>query len=88
MLPTIDVPKPIDEDDQYFTFQKDETVYKVEKEICRDIIKPNILKYEHQIPEIKEKLIYPYTNGITPLSLMEENVLKEKSIISGTYFVI
>lgn len=70
--------KPIDEDDQYFTFQKGETVYKVEKEICRDIIKPNILKYEHQIAEIKEKLIYPYTNGIIPLSLMKENILKEK----------
>ncbi|MEM8528746.1 MAG: N-6 DNA methylase [Bacteroidota bacterium] len=70
--------KPIEEDNQYFTFQKDGTTYKVEKEICRDIIKPNILKYEHQIPKIKEKLIYPYTNGITPLSLMEEPVLKQR----------
>jgi len=77
--------KPIEEDKQYFTFQKDGTIYKVEKEICRDIIKPNILKYEHQIPKIKEKVIYPYTNGITPLSLLEENVLKEKFPLAYKY---
>lgn len=77
--------KPIKEDKKYFTFQKDETIYKVEKGICRDIIKPNILKYEHQIPEIKEKVIYPYTNGITPLSLLKENVFKEKFPLAYKY---
>ena len=77
--------KPIEEDEQYFTFQKDGTIYKIEKGICRDIIKPNILKYEHQIPEIKEKVIYPYTNGITPLSLLKENVFKEKFPLAYKY---
>lgn len=77
--------KPIKEDEQYFTFQKDETIYKIEKDICRDIIKPNILKYEHQIPKIKEKVIYPYTNGITPLSIMEENVLQEQFPLAYKY---
>lgn len=77
--------KPIEEDSKYFTFQKDGTNYKVEKEICRDIIKPNILKYEYQIPDIKEKIIYPYTNGITPLSLMEEEVLKGKFPLAYKY---
>jgi adenine-specific DNA-methyltransferase len=49
---------------------------KLKKTICRDIIKPNILKYEHEIESVKEKLIYPYTNGINPLSLMNEKHLK------------
>lgn len=77
--------KPIEEDNQYFIFQKDEIIYKVEKEICRDIIKPNILKYEYQIPEIKEKVIYPYTNGITPLSLLKEDIFKEKFPLAYKY---
>jgi adenine-specific DNA-methyltransferase len=65
--------KPIDENKDFFFLEKDGKQYKIEKGICRDIIKPNILKHEHEIPKIKEQIIYPYTNGITPLSLMKES---------------
>jgi len=64
--------KPLEESDKYYHFEKSGAVYTVEKAICRDIIKPNILKFEHEIPEIQEKIIYPYTNGITLLSLLDE----------------
>jgi len=70
--------KPTKEDEKYFYIEKNGREYPVEKTICRDIIKPNILKYEHQISEIKEQLIYPYTNGIAPLSLIKEAVFEEK----------
>lgn len=68
--------KPIAENENYYTLIRNGKKFEIEKGICRDIIKPNILKYEHEIESIKEKLIYPYTNGITPLSLMKEEQLK------------
>lgn len=69
--------KPISETERYFILEQKGKKYEIEKGICRDIIKPNILKYEHEIETVKEKLIYPYTNGISPLSLMNEDYLKE-----------
>lgn len=68
--------KPISENIDYYILSRNGKNYEIEKGICRDIIKPNILKYEHEIESIKEKLIYPYTNGISPLSLMKEEQLK------------
>lgn len=70
--------RPIRETKHYFIFHKNGKEYMVEKNICRDIIKPNILKYEHEIEQVKEKLIYPYSNGIIPLRLMAEDQLKSK----------
>jgi adenine-specific DNA-methyltransferase len=69
--------KPVREYDSFFYLEKDKRIYKIEKEICRDIIKPNILKYEHEIPDVKEKLIYPYANGISPFSLIREDYFIE-----------
>jgi hypothetical protein len=69
--------KPENEDDKYYYFQKDGQEYKIEKGISRNIIKPNILKYEHEIPKLKEKLIYPYINGISPLTLMKEPYFRD-----------
>lgn len=69
--------KPILETENYYVFKQKGKKYEIEKQICRDIIKPNILKYEYEIELLKEKLIYPYTNGANPLSLMNEEFLKE-----------
>ena len=52
--------KPTHECDKYFYFLKDKQEYKVEKKICRDAIKPNILKSETKIKEFTEKLLFPY----------------------------
>jgi hypothetical protein len=70
--------RPERETKYFFFLRKNEKEYKIEKGLCRDIIKPNILKFEYEIEQIKEKLIYPYTNGITPLRLMDEDFFKEK----------
>jgi adenine-specific DNA-methyltransferase len=60
---------PENEDESYYHFCKDGVNYKVEKNICRDAIKPNILKKSSEIGLLKEKIIYPYipceTNDIT-----------------------
>lgn len=68
--------QPISETEEYFILDQNGKKYEIEKNICRDIIKPNILKHEQDIKTVKEKLIYPYTNGISPLTLMKEDYLK------------
>lgn len=52
--------KPKRIDDAYFYLSKNGAEYPIEKGICRDIIKPNILKNEAEIPEKEEKIISPY----------------------------
>ena len=68
--------KPLSETKDYYVLVQNGKQYKIEKKICRDIIKPNILKYEHEIESVKEKLIYPYSNGINSLSLINEKFFK------------
>lgn len=52
--------RPVREDSNYYYLQKNGKEYPIEKGICRDIIKPNILKSEAEIPQKEEKIIYPY----------------------------
>lgn len=68
--------KPVSETEEYFILDQNGKKYEIEKGICRDIIKPNILKHEYEIETVKEKVIYPYTNRISPPTLMNEKYLK------------
>ncbi|MDD7888000.1 hypothetical protein [Flavivirga sp. 57AJ16] len=52
--------KPIDEDDDFYYFEKDSVKFRVERSICRDAIKPNIIKDESDLEVFNEKLIFPY----------------------------
>lgn len=52
--------RPVREDTKYFYLYRDGYEYPIEKGICRNIIKPNILKTEDEIPEKEEKIISPY----------------------------
>src|SRR5690606_23415785 len=51
--------KTISEDEKYYYHQNGK-LHKIEKSICRDVIKPNKLKYEFEISELKEQIIFPY----------------------------
>jgi hypothetical protein len=51
--------KPVNEDENYFYHQNGK-LHKIEKGICRDVIKPNRLKTESEIPTLKEQIIFPY----------------------------
>ncbi len=68
--------KPIAENKNSYTLLRNGKKFEIEKSICRDIIKPNILKHENEIEAIKEKLIYPYKNNKSVLSLIIEKDLK------------
>jgi hypothetical protein len=52
---------PVREDYDYYYFEKDSTEYRIEKEVCRDAVKPNILKTEVDLETFNEKIIFPYT---------------------------
>lgn len=52
---------PIDEDRDYFYFDKNGKKYKVEKKLCRDIINANKVKNDSDFLTLKEKIIFPYT---------------------------
>lgn len=52
--------RPTKSDAQYHYLMRDGVEYPIEKAICRDIIKPNILKTEAEISEKEEKIISPY----------------------------
>ncbi|GHV15661.1 hypothetical protein FACS1894169_07770 [Bacteroidia bacterium] len=52
--------KPIDEDDRFYYFEKNSVRYRIERNICRDAIKPNILKDESDLERFMEKIIFPY----------------------------
>lgn len=52
--------RPVRTDDNYHYLVREGQEYAIEKGICRDIIKPNILKCEAEISEKEEKIISPY----------------------------
>ena len=62
----------------YYSQNKLGETFKIEKGICRDVIKPNTLKSEKEISNKIEKMLFPYSvsNGI--VKVMEEDVLKEQ----------
>ena len=52
--------RPIRSDEIYHYLIRNNVEYAIEKGVCRDIIKPNILKSEDEISEKEEKIISPY----------------------------
>ena len=79
--------KPIHEDDNFYYFDKDLNSYKVEKTICRDAIKPNILKDEDDITVYNEKLIFPYfTIDETNRDLFQQQPNRSVKVISEEVF--
>lgn len=58
---------PEKEDDAYFYFHLDGIEFSVEKGICKDIIKPNVLHSEEEIASIMEKVVFPYDENYNPI---------------------
>ena len=67
--------RPTRIDENYYYLLREGREYPIEKAICRDIIKPNILKTEAEIAEKEEKIITPYDDNT--------NVIKEDFFISN-----
>ena len=67
--------RPTRTDDNFYYLSREGREYPIEKAICRDIIKPNILKTEEEIAEKEEKIITPYDEN--------SNVIAEDFFISN-----
>jgi adenine-specific DNA-methyltransferase len=65
---------PIKEDNDFYYLQNG-SVYPIEKGICRDILNSNKLNTTDSFSKLKEKVIFPYDDGIKP-QLLKENYLK------------
>jgi methylase of polypeptide subunit release factors len=65
---------PIKEDNDFYYLQNG-SVYPIEKGICRDILNSNKLNSTDSFSKLKEKVIFPYDDGIKP-QLLKENFLK------------
>lgn len=66
--------KPTSEDNSFYYHKWNNEVYKIEKDLCKDIIKPNIIKSENDIDSKMEKIIFPYIDN----KLISENELVAK----------
>jgi hypothetical protein len=67
--------RPVDEDKNYFYLQNGSS-YKIEKEICKDIVNSNKLSREVSLNNLKEKVIFPYDQQEKP-KLLDEKLIKE-----------
>ncbi|WP_305951648.1 Eco57I restriction-modification methylase domain-containing protein [Emticicia oligotrophica] len=52
--------KPVKTNEKYFIIEKDGKKFEIEKSICREVIKPNTLKFESELDEHIEQIIFPY----------------------------
>ena len=55
---------PIGEDEAYYHLSKNGRVYRIEKDICRDIVNSNKFNSDVTLEKIKEKVIFPYRLGV------------------------
>ncbi len=67
--------RPVDEDKNFFYLQNG-SLYKIEKDICKDIVNSNKLSREISLNRLKEKVIFPYNQQEKP-KLLDEKFIKE-----------
>lgn len=51
---------PIREDKRYYYLMDNDTLFPIEKKICRDIVNANKVKESSDIDRLREKIIFPY----------------------------
>ncbi|NBK98004.1 MAG: SAM-dependent DNA methyltransferase [Erysipelotrichia bacterium] len=79
--------KPNKEDDNYFYMEYNNKSYKIEKQICRNIIKPNKLKTSQEIKDLTEKIIFPYQVEDKIATVMDENYFKNNYPFAYKYLL-
>lgn len=71
--------KPYDNCEEYYYFKDiNNNDVKVEKKICKKILKPNTLELNADIEEAMEYIIYPYYKENEKYKLLDEHILRSK----------
>ncbi|WP_300382425.1 N-6 DNA methylase, partial [Clostridium sp.] len=63
---------PVKEDNKFYYLEKNGVAYRIEKDICRDIVKPNIIKTEDDLIRLGEKAIFPYRQEDGKIKVISE----------------
>lgn len=66
---------PIEEDELYYYREYNSSVYKIEKSICINVAKPNIIKNEDELAEKMQKAIFPYITDENSSKLIAEDTM-------------
>lgn len=74
---------PAHEDENYYYREYNGKEYRIEKNICIKVAKPNVLKNEQDLANNKEVAIFPYNIKDRKAAVIDEPVLKE--VFPGTY---
>lgn len=67
---------PIKEDTKYYYREYNGKSYKIEKNVCIKVAKPNIIKSEAELEQKMEIAIFPYTHTDSTYQLIEEDDFK------------
>lgn len=80
--------QPLYEDELFYYFKRDGMDIQIEKSICRDAIKPNILKKESDLDKFKEKIIFPYlVIDNNEEGLFHNQINRTAVLIDENYFI-
>ncbi|RKE52379.1 HsdM family class I SAM-dependent methyltransferase [Sphingobacterium detergens] len=70
---------PVGETKKHYIFLKNQISFKIEREVCRDIINANKIKDENDLQEMLEKIIFPYeVDNHGKLQIIPEDKLKSR----------
>jgi len=67
---------PVNEDDEYY-YLKENSTYKIEKKICKEIINPNKLIDNKDLSSLKQKIIFPYFYEGNEVKLYDEQIFRK-----------
>jgi len=67
--------KPINEDAHFYYRQYNSNIYPIEKSVCIDVAKPNVIRTEQELFEKMEKAIFPYHKSENGLTIISENTM-------------
>ena len=70
--------KPSAEDGTYFHRIYDGVEWKIEKALCRNVVKPNIVHNEEELQREMEKAIFPYVESGGKYVIIQESLLRNK----------
>ena len=78
---------PAKEDSKYYYRIYDGVEYQIEREICIKVVKPNIIKSEHDLTDKTEIAIFPYKLKNNLFAVIDENELMTKYPHTYRFFV-
>lgn len=67
---------PVKEDNKYYYREYNGKSYKIEKNVCIRVAKPNIIKSEAELEQKMEIAIFPYTHTDSTYQLIEESIFQ------------